>query len=236
MTEPLIYGRWPPRHPERIQLYSIDSPNGIKVGTMLEETGLAYEPHVVNIREGDQFTEPYKSLSPNSKIPAIIDPKGPDGARVAIMESGAILIYLAEKSGKLMPADAVGKNECLQWLFFQVGHIGPMFGQFEHFYRFAGKDVKDTYARDRYRNEARRLLGVLDGRLSGRDFILGFGYSIADIATFPWVHSVKRLCEKEDHLGMAEFRHVNAWFARCMDRPASRTGLTVCAPDNTKGP
>lgn len=228
-NQPLIYRRWPPQHPERIQLYSINSPNGIKIGTALEETGLAYEPHVVNILDGDQFTDEYKSLSPNSKIPAIIDPEGPGGHMISIMESGAILIYLAEKSGKLLPADPIGKNECLQWLFFQVGHIGPMFGQFEHFYRFAGKDVEDPYARDRYRNESQRLLGVLDSRLSDRDFIVGTDYSIADVATFPWVRKVMELCRSEDHLGMAEFRSVAAWFARCMDRPASQTGISVCA-------
>ena len=228
-TQPLIYRRWPPRHPERLQLFSINSPNGIKIGAALEETGLPYEPHLVNILEGDQFTEEYKSLSANSKIPAIIDPAGPGGRTISIMESGAILIYLAEKSGQLLPGDPIGKNECLQWLFFQVGHIGPMFGQFEHFYRFAGKDVKDPYARDRYRVESRRLLGVLEDRLCGRDFIAGSDYTIADIATFPWLRSVERLCQAEDHLGLAEFPSVMTWFERCLARPASQRGISVCA-------
>lgn len=229
MAEPLIFKRWPPQHPDRIQLYSINSPNGIKAGTALEEMGLAYEPHLVNILEGDQFTEEYKSLNPNSKIPSIIDPQGPNGAPISIMESGAILIYLAEKSGKFLPTDPVEKNACLQWLFFQVGHIGPMFGQFEHFYRFAGKDVEDPYARERYRDETRRLMAVLDGRLSDRDHIMGRDYTIVDIATFPWVRSVMRLCEPEDHIDMASFRNVTAWFERCMDRPAVQRGVTVCA-------
>ena len=228
-TQPLTYDRWPPQYPERIQLYSINSPNGIKISTALEETGLPYEPHFVDIRSGDQFSEAYKSLSPNSKIPAIIDPRGPGGRMISIMESGAILIYLAEKSGKLLPADPIQKNECLQWLFFQVGHIGPMFGQFEHFYRFAGKDVEDPYARDRYCGESQRLLGVLDERLSERDFIAGPSYSIADIATFPWVRTVAKLCRDEDHLGLADFRAVAAWFDRCMERPASQAGISVCA-------
>lgn len=226
-----IFERWPPKHPDQIQLYSINSPNGIKAATVLEETGLPYEPHTVNLFEDEQFTDEYKSLSPNSKIPAIIDPNGPNGAMLSIMESGAILIYLAEKSGMLLPSDVIAKNECIQWLFFQVGHIGPMFGQFEHFFRFAGKDVADPYTKERYRKEARRLLGVLDERLHNCDTIMGAQYTIVDIAMFPWVRSVKRVCETEDHLGFHDFVHVDRWFAACMDRPASRTGLTVCAVD-----
>lgn len=224
-----IFERWPPKHPDQIQLYSINSPNGIKAATVLEETGLPYEPHTVNLFEDEQFTDEYKSLSPNSKIPAIIDPNGPNGAMLSIMESGAILIYLAEKSGTLLPSDPIAKSECLQWLFFQVGHIGPMFGQFEHFFRFAGKDLADPYTKERYRNEARRLLTVLDERLEGRDTIMGTEYTIADIAIFPWVRSIKRMCETEDYLGLHDLVHVNCWLTACIERRASRIGFTVCA-------
>jgi GST-like protein len=228
MKTPLIYKRWPAKHPDRIQLYSANSPNGIKVSTALEEMALAYEPHTVNIFEGEQFTDEYKSINPNSKIPAILDPDGANGKPVTIMESGAILIYLAEKSGKLLSSDPIEKNACLQWLFFQVGHVGPMFGQFEHFDKFAVDKCQDPYPKERYRKEAARLLGVLEARLADRDFIMGSGYSIADIATFPWVRSVKEICRDEDYLGMAEFRNVGSWLARCVERPASVRGINVC--------
>jgi GST-like protein len=185
-----IHAKWPARFPQRIQLYSLPTPNGVKVSIMLEETGLPYEPHLVNFETGDQLTPEFLSLNPNNKIPAIIDPHGPDGKPLALFESGAILLYLAEKSGTLLPADAAGRYETIQWLMFQMGGIGPMFGQVGFFHKFAGKDYEDKRPRDRYVAEAARLLGVLDRRLQGRDWLMGEQYTIADIATFPWVRNL----------------------------------------------
>ena len=227
MSRPLIYDRWPPSHDDWIQLYSINSPNGIKIAVALEELGLDYDPHLVNILDGDQHTAAFKSVSPNSKIPAIIDPRGPGGQSIAIMESGAILIYLAEKTGKLLPSDAIARNQCLQWLFFQVGHIGPMFGQYEHFFVHAADKCADPYPKERYGAEAIRLLGVLEDRLAGREFIMDGGYTIADIATFPWVRSLRE--RAEGHIELADYPAVDAWLARCTERPAFATGRTVCA-------
>ena len=227
VERPPIYERWPPKHADRIQLYSINSPNGIKVAVALEEMGLEYDPHLVNILEGDQHTAEFRSVSPNGKIPAIINPRGPGGRLITIMESGAILIYLAEKSGTLLPADPIARNQCIQWLFFQVGHIGPMFGQYEHFFVHAADKCAEPYPKERYGNEAIRLLGVLEGRLAGRDFIMDGGYTIADIATCPWVRSLRK--QAEGHIDLADFPAVDAWLARCTARPAFETGRSVCA-------
>jgi len=227
MSKPLIYERWPPRHADWIQLYSINSPNGIKIAVALEELGLDYDPHLVNILEGDQHTAEFKSVSPNSKIPAIIDPQGPGGKLITIMESGAILIYLAEKTGKLLPTDPIERNECIQWIFFQVGHIGPMFGQYEHFFVHAADKCAHPYPKERYGAEAIRLLGVLEGRLAGRDFIMGGHYTIADIAICPWVRSLRK--QAEGHMDLGDFPAVNAWLKRCTERPAFEIGRTVCA-------
>ncbi len=227
MTQPKIYEKWPPQHPDRIQLYSVATPNGVKVSIALEEMGLPYEAHKISFADEEQHTEEYMSLSPNGKIPAIIDPKGPDGPWVPIMESGAILIYLAEKSGMLMPTDPIAKNECLQWMFFQVGHIGPMFGQFGHFYKSAVEKCKDPYPLERYKNETQRLLGVLETRLTGRDYILGSDYSIADIMIFPWIRPLHGFYDAADILELHTYPQVQSWFSRCLDRPAVQKGLTV---------
>src|SRR3954454_11098871 len=182
--------RWPARHPDRIQLYSLPTPNGVKASILLEETGLPYEAHLVNFDTNDQNSPEFLSLNPNNKIPAIIDPQGPGGSPLALFESGAILFYLAEKAQRLLPSDAAGRYQALQWLMFQMGGIGPMFGQVGFFVKFAGKDFEDKRPRDRYVAEAKRLLGVLDRRLEGRDWIMGSEYTIADVATFPWVRNL----------------------------------------------
>ncbi len=177
--------QWPIEHPERMQLYSLATPNGQKVSIALEELGVPYEAHKVNILEGEQFTDEFKAICPNAKIPALVDPDGPDGRPLAIFESGAILLHLGEKTGKLLPTNPRQRSECVQWLFFQMANVGPMFGQFGHFYRFAKEKL--PYAIERYTNEARRLLGVLETRLVGREYLVDNEYTIADIATFPWV-------------------------------------------------
>jgi GST-like protein len=185
-----ITKKWPAANPDRIQLYSLPTPNGVKISIMLEETGLPYEPHLVRFDTNDQMTPEFMSLNPNNKIPAILDPHGPDGKPLALFESGAILLYLADKSGQLIPQDTAGRYEAIQWIMFQMGGIGPMFGQLGFFHKFAGKEYEDKRPRDRYVAESKRLLGVLNQRLEGRKWILGDAYSIADIATFPWVRNL----------------------------------------------
>ena len=185
-----ITRRWPAEHPDRIQLYSLPTPNGVKVSIMLEETGLAYEPHLVDINKDESHTAEFLSLNPNGKIPAIIDPNGPGGAPLGLFESGAILQYLADKSGQLLPADPARRYETLQWLHFQMGGIGPMFGQVGYFWKFAGREIEDRRPLERYVAESRRLLGVLEGRLDGRRWIMGEDYSIADIASMGWVRNL----------------------------------------------
>jgi GSH-dependent disulfide-bond oxidoreductase len=229
MAQPLIYQRWPAKNPDVIQLYALNTPNGMKVSIALEEMELEYEPHTVNILEGDQFTEEFKSVNPNSKIPAILDPNGPGGKPLTIMESGAILIYLAEKSGKLMPMDPVLKNECMQWLFFQVGHVGPMFGQFGHFYKFANEKCKDPYPTERYATETRRLLAVIDHQLENKPYILGDEYTIADISMFPWVNTLITFYGAADYLKMNEYPKLQSWLKSCLERPASLEGSDVCS-------
>lgn len=192
----------------------------------LEELGLDYDPHLVNILEGDQHTAEFKSVSPNSKIPAIIDPQGPGGKLITIMESGAILIYLAEKTGKLLPADPAARIECIQWLMFQMGGIGPMVGQLGHFYKFAADKITDSYPTDRYVAETKRLLNVLNGRLEGRDYIMGDDLTIADIATFPWIRVIDGFYGAGEVVGLGEYANVTAYAQRCAVRPAAAIGLT----------
>ena len=223
--------RWPAANPDVIQLYSFPTPNGVKVSIALEEMGLPYEAHRVSIMDNDQMTPEFLSLNPNNKIPAIIDPHGPNGEPLALFESGAILIWLAEKSGKLMPSDPAARLETMQWLFFQVGGIGPMFGQFGYFYKFAGAKVEDPHARDRYRDETRRLLGVLEKRLQGRDFIMGDEYTIADIATFPWVRTLRDFYDAAEALSLSGFPEVMRWLETSLARPAVQRGLVVPPAD-----
>lgn len=220
-----ITKKWPALHPDRIQLYSLPTPNGVKVSVMLEETRLAYEPHLVRFDTNDQMSPEFLSLNPNNKIPAILDPDGPDGRPLPLFESGAILIYLADKSGQFMPRDPAGRYETLQWLMFQMGGVGPMFGQVGFFNKFAGKDYADKRPRDRYVAESRRLLGVLDRQLSDRAWIVGDDYTIADMATFPWVNNLVGFYEAGDLVGIADFPHVTRALQSFLARPAVVKGL-----------
>lgn len=229
LSEFPIAKRWPAQHPDRIQLYSFPTPNGVKISIALEELGLAYEAHRVSIMDGDQHTDEFRSLNPNGKIPAIVDPDGPGGKPIGLFESGAILIYLAEKTGKLLPSDPARRLECIQWVMFQMGGIGPMFGQFGFFYKFAGKEIEDKRAMHRYRDETKRLLGVLENRLEGRQWIMGDDYTIADIISFPWVRTLGVFYEAGEELGLADFPGVAAWLERCLARPASQKGLLIPA-------
>jgi GSH-dependent disulfide-bond oxidoreductase len=222
-----ITAKWPAQHPDRIQLYSLPTPNGVKVSVMLEETGLPYEPHTVRFDANDQMSPAFLSLNPNNKIPAILDPNGPDGKPFALFESGAILFYLASKSGQLMPQDTAGRYETLQWVMFQMGGIGPMFGQLGFFNKFAGKDYEDKRPRDRYVAESRRLLGVLEQRLTEREWIMGDAYSIADIATFPWVRNLVGFYEAADLVGFADFPQAKRALDAFLARPAVVAGVNI---------
>ncbi|MBA4328717.1 MAG: glutathione S-transferase [Polaromonas sp.] len=224
-----ITQKWPARHPERIQLYSLPTPNGVKVSIMLEETGLPYEPHLVDFASNDQLTPEFISLSANNKIPAIIDPDGPGGQPLGLFESGAILIYLAEKTGQFLPQDAAGRYETLQWLMFQMGGIGPMFGQLGFFHKFAGKDYEDKRPLERYVAESKRLLGVLDKRLEDRDWIMGPDYTIADIATFGWVRNLIGFYDAGALVGFDSFGHVKRVLDAFAARPAVIKGLAIPA-------
>ena len=224
-----ITAKWPASRPDVLQLYSLPTPNGVKVSIMLEETGLAYEPHLVNFDAHDQTSPEFLSLNPNNKIPAILDPNGPDGKPLALFESGAILLYLAEKTGQLLPADAAGRYETIQWLMFQMGGIGPMFGQLGFFHRFAGKEYEDKRPRDRYVDESRRLLAVLEARLAGRSWIMGDTYTIADIATFPWVRNLVGFYQAGELVRFDEFANVKRVLDAFVARPAVARGLNIPA-------
>lgn len=221
-----ITRKWPARHPERLQLYSLPTPNGVKVSIMLEETGLAYEAHKVDFATEDQLSAEFISLSANNKIPAILDPHGPGGKPLGLFESGAILLYLAEKTGQLLPEDPAARYETIQWLMFQMGGIGPMFGQVGFFNKFAGKAYEDKRPLQRYVDEARRLLGVLDRRLHGRDWIMG-EYGIADIATLPWVRNLIGFYEAGDLVRIEEFVEVRRVLDAFLERPAVQRGLLI---------
>lgn len=216
----------PPQHPDRIQLYSFPTPNGIKVSAMLEESGLPYEAHTISIMKDDQMTPEYLALNPNNKIPAMIDPNGPDGEAVPIFESGAILLYLAEKSGKFLPADPIAKAETLSWLMWQMGGFGPMMGQFGHFYKFAADKTSDDYAKDRYTDEAKRLLRVLDEHLEGRDFVAAGEYTVADMAIWPWIKVID-FYGGEQILKIASFANVSRYLALHAARPASQKAVSI---------
>jgi GSH-dependent disulfide-bond oxidoreductase len=222
-----ITTRWPARHPDRLQLYSLPTPNGVKVSIMLEEVGLPYEPHRVDFDSNDQLTPEFLSLNPNNKIPAIIDPQGPGGRPLALFESGAILVYLAEKTGKLVPQDAARRYEALQWVMFQMGGIGPMFGQLGFFHKFAGREYEDKRPRDRYVAESKRLLGVLDKHLKGRAWMLGEEYGIADIAIFPWVRNLVGFYGAGELVGFQAFREVQRVLEAFVARPAVQRGLDI---------
>jgi GST-like protein len=219
--------KWPAQHPDRLQLYSLPTPNGVKVSVMLEETGLPYEPHLVRFDRNDQLSPEFLTLNPNNKIPAIIDPNGPGGQPLALFESGAILVYLAEKTGRFIPPDPAGRYQTLQWLMFQMGGIGPMFGQIGFFHKFAGKDYEDKRPRDRYVAEAKRLLGVLNQRLAGQEWVVSDEYSIADMAIFPWVRALVGFYEAGDLVGIGDFPAVTRALATFVARPAVARGLNI---------
>lgn len=224
-----ITRRWPAQHPDRIQLYSLNTPNGVKVSIMLEELGLPYEAHLVDITKNESHLPEFVALNPNGKIPAIIDPDGPGGEPLALWESGAILTYLADKTGRFIPSDPAARWETLQWLFFQMASIGPMFGQLGFFHKFAGRAIDDKRPLRRYIDESRRLLGVLDARLDGRDRIMGDDYTIADIAMLGWVRNLIGFYEARELVGYDDFRHVDAWLQRGLARPAVQRGLLIPA-------
>ncbi|QZI68458.1 glutathione S-transferase N-terminal domain-containing protein [Pseudomonas protegens] len=219
--------KWPAQFPEWIQLYSLPTPNGVKVSIMLEEIGLPYEAHRVSFETQDQMTPEFLSVSPNNKIPAILDPHGPGDQPLALFESGAILIYLADKSGQLLAQESAARYETLQWLMFQMGGIGPMFGQVGFFHKFAGKDYEDKRPLERYVNEAKRLLGVLDKHLEGREWIMGERYTIADIATFPWIRNLVGFYEAGGLVGIDSFPQVQRVLAKFVARPAVIRGLEI---------
>ena len=225
----LIARKWPAQHPDRIQLYSLATPNGVKVSIMLEETGLPYEAHYVSFDANEQQSPEFLSLNPYGKIPAIIDRNGPNGKPLPLFESGAILVYLSSKSGMLMPEDVAGRFETLQWLMFQMASVGPMFGQVGFFHKFAGKDFEDKRPRDRYVNEARRVLGVLNQRLANREWIMGGEYTIADIATFPWVRNLVGFYGAGDLVGIKAYPHVLRALEAFVARPAVVRGLSMPA-------
>jgi len=222
-----ITRKWPAEHPDRLQLYSLPTPNGVKVSIMLEELGLPYEPHLVSFERNDQMSPEFLSLNPNNKIPAILDPNGPDGKPLALFESGAILLYLADKTDSLIAPGASGRYETLQWLMFQMGGIGPMFGQIGFFNKFAGKDYEDKRPLQRYVDESKRLLAVLDRHLEGRDWIMGERYTIADIATFPWIRNLVGFYEAGDLVGFDAFKNVKRVLERFLARPAVQRGLNI---------
>jgi GSH-dependent disulfide-bond oxidoreductase len=222
-----ITKRWPAQHSDRLQLYSLPTPNGVKVSIMLEEIGLAYEPHTIDIGKNETFTPEFLSLNPNGKIPAIIDPNGPGGAPLGLFESGAILQYLAEKTGKLLSADPARRIETIQWVQFQMSAIGPMFGQVGFFHKFAGREFEDKRPLQRYVNESKRLLGVLDKHLDGRTWMIGDDYSIADIASLGWVRNLNGFYGAGELVGFDSFTHVTAWLARGLARPAVQRGLEI---------
>lgn len=205
-----------------LEVYSWPTPNGHKVHIMLEECGLAYRVHPVDIGAGQQFAPEFLALSPNNKIPALVDPDGPGGKPISLFESGAILLYLAGKTGRFLPADVVGKYEVLQWLMLQVGSIGPMLGQAHHFRTYAPEKL--PYAIDRYTQEAQRLYGVLNKRLAHATYLGGADYSIADIAVFPWLRSWKN-----QGVALTDFPHLKGWFDEVSHRPAVQRGVAVLA-------
>lgn len=222
-----ITRKWPASHPDRLQVYSLPTPNGVKVSIFLEESGLPYEMHKVAFDTNDQMSPEFLSLNPNNKIPAILDPDGPGGKPLALFESGAILVYLAEKTGKFLPRDPAARYETLQWLMFQMGGVGPMFGQLGFFHKFAGKDYEDKRPRDRYVAESKRLLGVLEQRMKGRAWIMGNDYTIADMAIWPWVRNLVGFYGAGDLVGFQDFPEVQRVIEAFAARPAVARGLDI---------
>jgi GST-like protein len=224
-----ITKRWPAKNPDRLQLYSFATPNGVKVSIMLEEVGLAYEAHLVDIGKDETWGSEFLSLNPNGKIPAILDPDGPGGKPLGLFESGAILQYLAEKTGQLIPSDPARRWETIQWVYFQMANVGPIFGQVGFFHKFAGRDIADKRPLERYANESKRLLGVLETRLTGRSWIMGDDYTIADIAHLGWVRNLIGFYGVGDLVAYEQLKNVPAWLDRGLARPAVQRGLNIPA-------
>lgn len=222
-----ITRRWPAQHPDRLQYYGLPTPNGVKVSIMLEEIGLPYEMHLVDFARDDQKSAEFLSLNPNGKIPAILDPDGPGGEPLALFESGAILLYLAEKTGRFLPADPAGRWHAVQWLMFQMGGLGPMFGQLGFFNKFAGKEWEDKRPLQRYADETKRLLGVMDKALEGKTWFLGDDYTIADISMIAWVRNLITFYEARELVSFDDHRNVAAWLDRGLARPAVQRGLEI---------
>ena len=218
--------RWPAAHPDRIQYYGLPTPNGVKVSIALEELELPYEAHLVDFSHNDQKSAEFLSLNTNGKIPAILDPNGPGGQPVAAWESGAILTYLADKAGRLIPSDPAGRAQVLTWVWWQVGGLGPKAGQLNFFAAMGGKDWEDKRPRDRYAEETRRLLGVLDGQLAGREWIAG-GYSIADIACIGWVRAMRKLDREPGLVGFGRFGSLEDCLDSALERRAVQRGLDI---------
>ncbi len=224
-----ITRKWPAKDPGVIQLYSLPTPNGVKVSIALEELGLAYEPHLIDIGQNETWTPEYLSLNPNGKIPAIIDPNGPGGQPIGLFESGAILLYLADKTGRLMPTDPIERYHAIQWIFFQMGGVGPMFGQLGFFHKFAGREYEDKRPRDRYLNETKRLLGVLENRLTGRAYMMGDDFGMVDVSLVGWVRNLVGFYEAREITDFDSLKAVPAWAERCLARPAVQRGVTIPA-------
>jgi GST-like protein len=224
-----IAQQFPAQHPEKLQLYSFPTPNGVKISSALEELGLDYEPHRVNIMKNETWTPDYLALNPNGKIPAIIDPHGPGGKPIALFESGAILLYLAEKTGKLLPVDPALRYETIQWVFFQNAAVGPIFGQLGFFHKFAGREIEDKRPLERFVNETKRLLGVLDGRVDGRTWIMGDEFTIADLTMFGWVRALIGTLGARELIGYDELKNAPAWLDRVLARPAIARGVEIPA-------
>jgi len=222
-----ITKRWPAQHPDRLQLYSFPTPNGVKVSIALEEIGLPYEAHAINILKNDSWTPEFLSLNPNGKIPAIIDPNGPGGKPIGLFESGAILLYLADKTNQLIPADPIRRYEAIQWVFFQMGGLGPIFGQLGFFHKFAGREIEDKRPFNRYRDESKRLLGVLETRLKGRQWIMDDEYTIADISMIGWVRNLVGFYGAREVVEFDSLKEVPAWLDRALARPAVQRGLEI---------
>ncbi len=224
-----IFAKWPAQYPDRLQLFSAPTPNGVKVGIMIEETGLPYEPHRIDIMANESHDPAFLALNPNGKIPAIYDPDGPGGKPLALFESGAILIYLADKTGQLISPDPAARYETIQWVMWQMGGVGPMFGQLGFFHKFAGREYTDKRPRDRYAAESARLLAVLDARLADREWIVDDGYGIADISLLGWIRNLIGFYDAADVVGFERFAHVQRWLEAGLARPAVQRGLEVTA-------
>jgi GST-like protein len=224
-----ITRRWPAQRPHQLQLYSLPTANGVKVSIMLEEIGLPYEAHTIDTAKNETRTPEFLSLNPDGKLPAILDPDGPGGQPLTLFESGAILVYLAEKTGKLLPADPAKRIETIQWVFFQMAGVGPMLAQFGFFHKLAGKDYADKRPFERYRAEAQRLLNVLETRLNGGSWIMGDEYSIADISLVGWVRLLLGYYGAGELVGFTDLKTLPSWFERVLARPAVERGLSIPA-------